>query len=115
MKFTLFALLLLFICAVTCAEEMTEEHHEIAVKVPTGTDPDELAKRYGYVNKGRIGTLDGYYLFDLLDEHKRTDQAQVKASALLDAEELEWAEKQAPKERHPRPHGMGGRRKAENF
>lgn len=81
------------------------EHHEIAVKLPPGADPDELAARYGYKNKGQIGSLEGYYLFDLQDEHKeKRDVAAEKADTLIGSSEVEWAEKQKPKERHPRPH-----------
>lgn len=65
-------------------QEEHQEHHDIAVKIPSHADPDELAARYGYRNKGQIASLEGYYLFELLDEHKsRSEVAADKASALL--------------------------------
>lgn len=66
------------------ASPMEEEHHDIAVKIPSNADPDELAARYGYRNKGQIGSLEGYYLFQLLEEHQsRREVATEKAEALL--------------------------------
>jgi len=84
---------------VACATGMEgEEHHEIAVKLPDGANADEVAARYGYHNKGQIGSLEGYYLFELQEEHKaKRDVAVEKADTLMGAAEIQWAEKQVPK------------------
>jgi len=100
----LLAILLLTIFSVAMCEETPSEHHDIAVKIPVGTDPNELAERYGYHNKGQIGTLDGFFLFELQEQHRERSVAAAKAEALLQTSEVEWAEKQVPQDRRPRPH-----------
>jgi len=104
MKRFLFVSALFVMFSVAICEETLPEHHDIAVKVPAGTNPNELAERYGYRNKGQIGTLDGFYLFELQDQHRERALAAAKSEALLQSEEIEWAERQVPQERRPRPH-----------
>uniref|UniRef100_A0A6P7GAF1 Furin-like protease 2 n=1 Tax=Diabrotica virgifera virgifera TaxID=50390 RepID=A0A6P7GAF1_DIAVI len=51
-------------------------HNQFAVYIPDGKDvADTIAAKYGFVNAGQIGSLEGFYVFEHEHVRKRSLQA----------------------------------------
>ncbi|XP_042898986.1 furin-like protease 2 isoform X2 [Parasteatoda tepidariorum] len=75
--------------------------NEFAVQIPDGEDAaNEIASKYGFINKGQIGSLKGYYLF----EHHAIEKRSLSPS-LFHSEQLQndpsvqWCEQQEVRKR----------------
>lgn len=75
--------------------------NRIAVKIKPGADPDGIAHKLGFKNKGQIGNLDDYYLFVGHHVSKRsTDKHDTRH--FHDHEHVLWHEQQHVKYRFKR-------------
>ncbi|KAG8193100.1 hypothetical protein JTE90_013860 [Oedothorax gibbosus] len=91
-----FNFILLFISQylfITTADLLT---NEFAVHIPGGQlVADETARKYGFHNKGQIGSLEGYYLFEHHHVQKRsTTPSSVHLDMLQNDETVMWFEQQ---------------------
>ncbi|XP_030564586.1 furin-like protease 2 isoform X2 [Drosophila novamexicana] len=104
--------------------EQTEKHHlddieifgaysipddpiytnEFAVHIPAGKYvADSIAGKYGFTNKGQIGALDDYYLFQHHRVSKRSLRSSRKHHSALKSEfEVKWLQQQHEKIRRKR-------------
>ncbi|XP_034490855.1 furin-like protease 2 isoform X1 [Drosophila innubila] len=78
--------------------------NEFAVHIPAGKSiADTIADRYGFVNRGQIGALDDYYLFQHHRVSKRSLRSSRKHHSALKSEfEVKWLQQQHEKIRHKR-------------
>ncbi|XP_017962667.1 furin-like protease 2 isoform X1 [Drosophila navojoa] len=78
--------------------------NEFAVHIPAGKSvADIIANKYGFTNKGQIGALDDYYLF----QHHRVSKRSLRLSrkhhsALKSESEVKWLQQQHEKIRRKR-------------
>ncbi|KPU75290.1 uncharacterized protein Dana_GF19273, isoform B [Drosophila ananassae] len=78
--------------------------NEFAVRIPAGKQQaDAIAAKYGFENKGQIGALDNYYLF----QHHRVSKRSLRSSrehqkALSSEDAVEWMQQQHEKVRRKR-------------
>lgn len=74
--------------------------NRFAVRIKHNANPDELAKKLGYSNMGRIGSLEDYYLFIGHHIAKRSvDSHGESHQSLSEHEHIEWFEQQHVKRR----------------
>ncbi|KAH8385207.1 hypothetical protein KR200_005715, partial [Drosophila serrata] len=78
--------------------------NEFAVNIPSGKHvADFIAAKHGFINKGQIGALDDYYLFQHHHVSKRSLRSSGKHQGLLTAEnEVKWMQQQHEKVRQKR-------------
>ncbi|EDW82572.1 uncharacterized protein Dwil_GK25062 [Drosophila willistoni] len=78
--------------------------NEFAVYIPAGKSvADEIAAKYGFTNKGQIGALIDYYLY----QHHRVSNSSIRLSrkyhsALKSEFEVKWLQQQHEKIRRKR-------------
>ncbi|XP_050300640.1 furin-like protease 2 [Anthonomus grandis grandis] len=78
--------------------------NEFAVHIPEGdATADVMAEKHGFINKGQIGSLKGFYLF----EHQRIRKRSVKANddihkTLQSEPQILWVQQQHEKKRKKR-------------
>jgi len=87
--------------------DMTEENElgQWAVQVHHDHDPSDIARRNGFRNLGQVGNLEGFYLFELEEQHKRNAvRREESVDGLKNHPGVLWLEKQVLKERVHRPH-----------
>lgn len=86
--------------------ELMKRHYvnEWAIRTDGGPDvADAVAKDLGYDNKGRIGSLEGYYLLEKRDHPSRSKRsADHHTRALAEDHRVHWAEQQYSKVRTKR-------------
>ena len=70
-----------------------------AVEVPTGTDPELLAERYGHHLVGKVGTLENVYL---LEKKSSTIHGVTHPHFSILDSDISWFERQIAKKRHKR-------------
>ncbi|KAH8299260.1 hypothetical protein KR018_001084, partial [Drosophila ironensis] len=70
-----------------------------AVRIPAGKQAaDAIATKHGFINKGQIGALDDYYLFQHHHVSKRSLRSSGKHQKALNAESaVEWMQQQHEK------------------
>ncbi|KAH8303711.1 hypothetical protein KR018_001969, partial [Drosophila ironensis] len=78
--------------------------NEFAVRIPAGKQAaDAIATKHGFINKGQIGALDDYYLFQHHHVSKRSLRSSGKHQKALNAESaVEWMQQQHEKVRRKR-------------
>ncbi|KAH8408854.1 hypothetical protein KR009_002398 [Drosophila setifemur] len=78
--------------------------NEFAVNIPAGKNvADDIATKHGFVNKGQIGALDDYYLFQHHHVSKRSLRSSRKHQGALRSEsEVKWMQQQHEKVRRKR-------------
>eukprot|EP01097_Dermamoeba_algensis_P002180 TRINITY_DN1870_c0_g1_i1.p1 TRINITY_DN1870_c0_g1~~TRINITY_DN1870_c0_g1_i1.p1 ORF type:complete len:106 (-),score=22.05 TRINITY_DN1870_c0_g1_i1:269-586(-) len=75
---------------------------KVAVQLRSDQNPDEIAEKHGFHNRGLIAGLEGMYLFEK-KEHlvKRNEEGQEAALDLSKlGEEVDWLEEQVPRKRY---------------
>ncbi|KAK9702476.1 Peptidase S8 pro-domain [Popillia japonica] len=74
-----FGLIVSVCCAIGFAEGSRTPplfNNEFAVHIPEGhAAANDVADRHGFVNRGQVGSLKGYYLFEHKHVHKRSTEA----------------------------------------
>ncbi|XP_017055608.1 furin-like protease 2 isoform X2 [Drosophila ficusphila] len=78
--------------------------NEFAVNIPAGKQvADIIASKHGFINKGQIGSLDNYYLFQHHHVSKRSLRSSEKHQGALKSEnEVKWMQQQHEKVRRKR-------------
>ncbi|XP_017011796.3 furin-like protease 2 isoform X3 [Drosophila takahashii] len=78
--------------------------NEFAVNIPAGKHvADVIATKHGFINKGQIGSLDNYYLFQHHHVSKRSLRSSRKHQGALRSEnEVKWMQQQHEKVRRKR-------------
>lgn len=78
--------------------------NEFAVHIPEGDAvADVIAARHGFVNRGQVGSLKGFYLFEHEHVHKRSLQADDHHHRKLSSEpQVHWVQQQHEKKRRKR-------------
>ncbi|XP_062140559.1 furin-like protease 2 isoform X2 [Drosophila sulfurigaster albostrigata] len=78
--------------------------NEFAVHIPAGRSiADTIAEKYGFTNRGQIGALDDYYLFQHHRVSKRSLRSSRKHHSALKSEfEVKWLQQQHEKIRQKR-------------
>nr|XP_022910704.1 furin-like protease 2 [Onthophagus taurus] len=78
--------------------------NEFAVHIPEGNDvADEIASKHGFVNRGQVGSLRGFYLFEHSRVHKRSaDLNDFYYQSLDDEPRVHWVQQQHEKKRRKR-------------
>ncbi|XP_016951901.1 furin-like protease 2 isoform X4 [Drosophila biarmipes] len=78
--------------------------NEFAVNIPAGQQvADVIASKHGFINKGQIGSLDNYYLFQHHHVSKRSLRSSRKHQGALKSEsEVKWMQQQHEKVRRKR-------------
>lgn len=72
--------------------------NRFAVRISRDANPDQVARELGYVNKGRIGSLEDYYLFIGHHLTKRSTEPH-ETKHFDDHEHVHWFEQQHVKKR----------------
>ncbi|XP_074605697.1 proprotein convertase subtilisin/kexin type 4-like [Brevipalpus obovatus] len=97
-----------FIYIINCVQ-CDEQHYTntFAVQIKSQYDHDnyvnQLANDYGFINLGKIGDLDGHYLFEHQKIHKRsTEHAYSHHNNLKNDHRVSWTEQQTVKKRKKR-------------
>lgn len=83
--------------------------NEFAVHVPEGAlAADAVAAKHGFVNRGQVGSLKGFYLFEHNRVHKRSlEPNDVHHEKLMNEEKVHWVEQQHEKKRRKRDYVLG--------
>jgi proprotein convertase subtilisin/kexin type 5 len=78
--------------------------NEFAVHIPEGNDvADEIATKHDFVNRGQVGSLKGFYLFEHKHVHKRSLQANdFYHRSLISEPQVQWVQQQHEKKRKKR-------------
>nr|XP_017011802.2 furin-like protease 2 isoform X4 [Drosophila takahashii] len=78
--------------------------NEFAVNIPAGKHvADVIATKHGFINKGQIGSLDNFYLFQHHHVSKRSLRSSRKHQGALRSEnEVKWMQQQHEKVRRKR-------------
>ncbi|XP_022919564.2 furin-like protease 2 isoform X1 [Onthophagus taurus] len=78
--------------------------NQFAVHVPKGEEEaNEIARKYGFINTGQIGSLKGFFLFEHERVNKRSTQPHDGHQRLLSKEtEIKWFQQQHEKKRYKR-------------
>ncbi|KAI8035334.1 furin-like protease 2 isoform X2 [Drosophila gunungcola] len=78
--------------------------NEFAVNIPAGKHvADVIANKHGFINRGQIGSLDNYYLFQHHHVSKRSLRSSRKHQGALRSEnEVKWMQQQHEKVRRKR-------------
>ncbi|XP_043658322.1 furin-like protease 2 isoform X2 [Drosophila teissieri] len=78
--------------------------NEFAVNIPAGKQvADVIASKHGFINRGQIGSLDNYYLFQHHHVSKRSLRSSRKHQGALKSEnEVKWMQQQHEKVRRKR-------------
>lgn len=81
-------------------EELSDRIYtnRFAVRIKRGSNPDDVAIQLGYINTGKIGNLDDYYLFIAHHIAKRSIEP-YKPEHFDVHEHVEWFEQQSAKRR----------------
>ncbi|XP_056639377.1 furin-like protease 2 isoform X2 [Diorhabda sublineata] len=84
--------------------EPTTYHNQFAVHIPDGVEiADGIAVKHGFINRGQIGSLKGFYLFEHEHVRKRSLQAADHHHRNLNDEpQVKWFEQQREKIRKKR-------------
>lgn len=71
-------------------------HNEFAVWIPNGKGiADSIADKHGFVNRGQIGSLKNYYLFEHPHVRKRSvEHSHEHKTKLQNEEEVKWVQQQ---------------------
>ncbi len=64
------------------------------MRINAGEDPNQVAEAHGFTNLGQIASLEGYYLFELKEQHRKRDVASEKAKRLAEHPSITWIEEQ---------------------
>ena len=80
----------LLIC-VAIVVVLGDELAEYAVQLQSGANPDVIASRNGFLNKGPIGSLPNMFLFQTMAKHQRG--VQQRANSLRGEQKVKWIEK----------------------
>lgn len=90
-------------------DEPTMYHNQFAVHLPDGDEAAaSIAAKHGFINRGQIGSLKGFYLFEHEHVRKRSLQAADHHHRNLNDEpQIKWFEQQREKIRKKRDFGDG--------
>lgn len=80
-------------------------NNEFAVHIPNGGPDvaDVIADKHGFINKGQVGSLKGYYLFEHKHVHKRSLEANdFYHQSLVTEPQVHWVQQQHEKRRKKR-------------
>ena len=55
-----------------------ERNHYVAVELSTNSNPDQVASTFGFINKGIIGKLSRFYLFEIPKESFQSSFESLK-------------------------------------
>ncbi|KAK9878880.1 hypothetical protein WA026_003709 [Henosepilachna vigintioctopunctata] len=78
--------------------------NEFAVHIQQGDEvANAIADKHGFINRGQVGSLKGFYLFEHNHVHKRSLKANdIHHQKLVDEPEVLWVEQQHEKKRTKR-------------
>ncbi|XP_060524028.1 furin-like protease 2 [Cylas formicarius] len=101
---TLVTVLSLRVICATRSDQDRIYSNEFAVHIPEGEGAaNAVADKHGFVNRGQIGSLKGYYLFEHKKVHKRSIQANDHLhESLISEPQVRWVQQQHEKKRKKR-------------
>lgn len=92
---------MLFLCTARTSTQEPTFTNQFAVHIDGGTSrADEIARKHGFTNRGQVGTLEGYYLFEHHEVSKRSTEYSHDHHSRLEQETgVHWVEQQVVKKR----------------
>ncbi|XP_045465314.1 furin-like protease 2 isoform X1 [Harmonia axyridis] len=82
--------------------------NEFAVRIPQGEEAaNSIAAKHGFINRGQVGSLKGFYLFEHVHVHKRSlDTSDEHHEKLINEPEVVWVQQQHEKRRRKRDYAL---------